>query len=385
MSIAQRMDRIAPFHVMALLARARELEAQGRDIVHMEIGEPDFSTPERITEAAVAAMRQGKTHYTPALGVSALREGIADFYQSRYGVSITPSRVVVTPGSSGALQLIMGVLVNPGQQVIMADPGYPCNRHFVELVGGQPRLVPVDGSTHYQLTLQQVKDHWNEHSVAVMLASPSNPCGTLIDEQELRAIIHWVEARGGVVIVDEIYHGLIYGPHPQTAAAFSESLFVVNSFSKYFAMTGYRVGWLIAPTAYLDAIDRLAQNLFLAPSTPAQYGALAALEPESLDILQARVQVFQQRRDFLLAELPAMGFRILSEPQGAFYIYADCSAISADSFELCRQLLEQADVAVTPGADFGLNQPQIHVRFAYTTDISRLKLGIARIKAFLQG
>ena len=384
MTIASRMDNIAPFHVMALLARARELESQGRDIVHMEIGEPDFSTPERITEAAVVALRQGHTHYTPALGLSSLRQGIADFYQSHYGVTLPASRVVVTPGSSGALQLIMGVLVNPGQQVIMADPGYPCNRHFVELMGGEACLVPVDGRSQYQLTAEMVDAHWNDQSVAVMLASPSNPCGTLIDEQELRAIVELVEGRGGVVIVDEIYHGLVYDQHPQTAAAISDKLFVVNSFSKFFAMTGFRVGWLITPPAYLDAIDRLAQNLFLAPSTPAQYAALAALEPESLAILEQRVKVFRERRDYLLSALPALGFRILSQPQGAFYIYADCSAITADSFALCEQLLEQAGVAVTPGADFGINQPGIHLRFAYTTDLARLKLGIDRIKAFLQ-
>jgi len=379
------MDKIAPFHVMALLARARELEALGRDIVHMEIGEPDFATPERITEAAIAALRQGHTHYTPALGLSALRQGIADFYQARHGVTLPASRVVVTPGSSGALQLIMGVLVNPGQQVMMADPGYPCNRHFVELMGGKPQLIPVDGDSRYQLTAQMVADNWSDQTVAVMLASPSNPCGTLIEEQELRAIVEQVEKRGGVVIVDEIYHGLVYDQQPQTAAAISDKLFVVNSFSKYFAMTGFRIGWLIAPTEYLDAIDRLAQNLFLAPSTPAQYGALAALEPESQRILDGRVTVFRERRDYLLQALPELGFRILSQPEGAFYIYASCSDISDDSFTLCEQLLEQAGVAVTPGADFGENQPEKHLRFAYTTDIDRLKLGIDRIRDFLRG
>src|SRR5690606_38429462 len=252
--LARRMADIQPFHVMDLLARARELADQGRSIVHMEIGEPDFVTPVPIVEAGRQALAEGFTHYTPALGLPALRAAIGSFYRERYGVSVPPERITVTPGAFGALQLVLGVLVNPGEQVMMADPGYPCNRHFVRLVEGEPRMVPVTAATGYQLTPELVERHWTERTAAVLLASPSNPTGTLVEPEALRGILDVVRRRGGRLIVDEIYHGLVYGRDAQTALGLSDEVFVINSFSKYFGMTGWRVGWLVAPEPYMREI-----------------------------------------------------------------------------------------------------------------------------------
>lgn len=381
--LAARMAGVAPFHVMALLGRARELEAAGRDIVHMEIGEPDFSTPEPIVAAGIAALQQGYHHYTPALGLMALRQAIAAYYLQRYGVTVAPERIVVTPGSSGALQLLMLALINPGDEVLMADPGYPCNRNFVRLVEGVARTIAVDASSHYQLTAQHLKQHWHAASKAVLVASPANPTGTLISKAEMQQLADVVHEQDGLLFVDEIYHGLTYGEEAETALAVSDDIFVINSFSKYFGMTGWRLGWLVAPEAYVPALERVAQNIFLAAPTPAQHAALAAFGDETIQILEQRRQVFQQRRDYLLPALTGLGFKIDAEPQGAFYLYADCSALTDDSFQFCQRLLEEAGVAVTPGRDFGDHKQAQHLRFAYTTSQSRLAEGVARIQAFL--
>lgn len=381
--IAVRMNDIQPFHVMALLGRARELEAQGRDIVHMEIGEPDFTTAQPIIDAGVKALQAGQTHYTPSVGLPALRESISAFYKQRYDVDVPARRIVITPGASGALQLIFSVLVNPGDAVLMADPGYPCNRHFVRLNEGDPVGVPVDANTDYQLTADLLEEYWSENTVAAMLASPSNPTGTIVSEEALCAMHSVAQKRGGHLIVDEIYHGLVYDEDIGTALAIDDDVFVINSFSKYFGMTGWRVGWLVAPEGYIDAIDRLAQNVFLAASTPAQHAALAAFKPESIEILEQRRDEFSERRDYLLPALHDLGFDIPVTPQGAFYLYANCSKFTDDSFQFANELLEEAGVAITPGIDFGSNKPEQHVRFAYTTSIENLKKGVERIKDFL--
>ncbi|TCV81106.1 pyridoxal phosphate-dependent aminotransferase [Sulfurirhabdus autotrophica] len=378
--VAHRMGDIQPFYVMDILARARELEAQGKSIVHMEIGEPDFLTPQPIINAGVKAIATGSMFYTPALGLPALRSAIAGFYRDRYNLDLSPSRIIITPGSSGALLLTMGVLLNPGDQVLMADPGYPCNRHFVRFTEGQAVGVPVDASTGYQLTPELIDQHWTPQTVAVMLASPSNPTGTLIPPETLRAIAELVKSRGGKLIVDEIYHGLVYEGEAATALAISDELFVINSFSKYFGMTGWRLGWLVAPDDYEPVIDKLAQNIFLAPSTPAQYAALAAFTPETREILEDRRQQFKARRDYLLPALRELGFDIPVTPQGAFYLYAGCNKFTDDSFTFARDLLENAGVAITPGLDFGSHLPSRHVRFAYTTSLDNLKIGVNRLK-----
>ena len=379
--IATRMAGIAPFHVMDILARARALEAQGRSIVHMEIGEPDFPTAAPIVEAGIAALRAGHTHYTPALGLPALRASIAQSYPQ--AARPDPARVVVTPGSSGALTLVFGVLINPGDEVLMADPGYPCNRHFVRLFEGDARLVPVDASTSYQLTAALIRQYWTSATRAVLVSSPSNPTGTLVPDIEMAEIVRTVRELGGALIVDEIYHGLVYGTQAKTALHYSTDVFVVNSFSKYYGMTGWRVGWLVAPPDYVDAIDRLAQNIFLAASTPAQHAALAAFRPEVLTELDQRRDEFRARRDYLLPALRLLGFDIPIAPEGAFYLYADLSRLASDSDDFARRLLEEAGVAITPGRDFGLHAPGRHARFSYATTRTRLAEGVRRLAAFL--
>ncbi len=381
--IARRMDRIVPFYVMDLLARAKKLEAQGRSIVHMEIGEPDFITPQPVIEAGKDALDAGHTGYTPASGIPALRQAIAEHYAAQFGIVIDPRRIIVTPGSSGAFQLIMGVLVDPGQAVLMTDPGYPCNKNFVEFVSGIPVSLPVGPETGYQLSALQVEEGWTDATRAVIVATPSNPTGTLIPREELVRIHEVARSRGGILIVDEIYQGLIYGADNYSALGIGEDLFVINSFSKYYGMTGWRLGWLVAPEAYVDSLDRLTQNIFLSCSAPAQHAALKAFDPNCMAILESRRQEFQKRRDFLLPALRELGFDIPVVPEGAFYLYADCSRLTDDSFAFAYDLLEAEGVAITPGKDFGSNRPQQHIRFAYTTSIENMQEGLRRIERFI--
>lgn len=378
---AKRLLKIEPFHVMDILARARAMEREGRSVIHMEIGEPDFPTAPAIVQAGIDALQTGHTHYTPALGLTELRAAIATSYPEH--VRPDASRVAITPGASGALQLIFAALINPGDQVLMADPGYPCYRHFVSLFEGQPMAVPVDATTGYQLNANLVRQHWTQRTVAVLLASPSNPTGTIIPPKELDEITRTVEARGGVLIVDEIYHGLVYAEKAMTALSYSQNLFVVNSFSKYYGMTGWRLGWLVAPISYLSAIDKLAQNIFLAASTPAQYAALAAFTPEVHRELTKRREIFRERRDYLLPALRELGFKIPLVPQGAFYLYADCSRFTQDSQAFTLELLEKTGVAITPGLDFGGYRSAQHVRFSYANTLENLQEGITRLRSFL--
>ncbi|MBC8520067.1 MAG: aminotransferase class I/II-fold pyridoxal phosphate-dependent enzyme [Gammaproteobacteria bacterium] len=381
---SDRVEEIEPFYVMELLARARELEREGRTIVHMEVGEPDFDTPESIVRAGVEALNKGHHHYTPALGLTELREKIADHYNSTYGKKVLAEQIVVTPGSSGALQLLIALLVNPGDEVLMADPGYPCNRHFVRIFEGVTVSVPVDATTRFQLTAELVGKYWSEKSRVVMISSPSNPTGSVIAANELKKIALLVEERGGVLIVDEIYQGLIYDGSRDTAIDLPGTVFVVNSFSKYYGMTGWRLGWLVSLNMEaVSGLDRLSQNLFLAPPTPSQYAALVAFEPETERVLQERCDRFRRRRDFLYAALLELGLKIDRVPDGAFYLYADCSDLSSDSSQFAADLLEQAGVAVTPGKDFTVRDPRRWIRFAYTTSLDQLQLGVERIRSFL--
>ena len=381
--LARRVGEIAPFHVMELLARARELEAAGRTIVHMEIGEPDFQTAQPICDAGIRAIETGKLFYTPALGIPELRAAISRFYQQRYGVAVPASRIIITSGASGALLLAIGVLIDPGDEVVMADPGYPCNRNFVRMMGGVPAEVAVGAESAYQLLPEMVASAWTTRTKAVMVASPSNPTGTLMPEESLRAIAATARERGGALIVDEIYHGLVYGAEYTTALKHSDDVFVINSFSKYFNMTGWRLGWMVVPEAYVREFDKLSQNIYLSAPSIAQHAALAAFEPATLAILEERRAEFKARRDFLVPALRELGFRIPVVPEGAFYIYADCSALTQDSFAFARDLLETAGVAITPGADFGANAAEHHVRFAYTNSIPVLAEGVARIREFI--
>jgi aspartate/methionine/tyrosine aminotransferase len=379
------MAEIEPFRVMDVLARARELEAQGRSIVHLEVGEPDFPTPPAICEAGIAALSRGELHYTPAPGLAELREAIAGNYRRLYGIEVPASRIMVTTGSSGALLLALGVLVNPGDEVLLADPGYPCNRNFVRLVEGVPLGVRVGPDSRYQLTPELLARNWGSRTVGAIVATPSNPTGTLVPPAELKAMVDLARGRGGTLIVDEIYHGLVYEGEAVSALTLADDVFIVNSFSKYFNMTGWRLGWLVVPERYLREVDKLAQNLFISAPAPAQFAALAAFQPETLAIAEAHRAEFRKRRDYLVPALRALGFDVPYSPEGAFYIYAGCTRLTPDSFALTRALLEEAGVAIAPGADFGSHQPHEHVRFSYTKSLEVLAEGVRRIGAFLAG
>ena len=379
-----RAQTIPPFHVMDLLARAKQLESEGRSIIHLEVGEPDFATARPIVDAGIQALRQLKTHYTAATGLSELKQAIADHYQRKFALKIDSRRVVVTPGASGALQLALSVLTDAGDSILLTDPGYPCNRNIAKVLAVDSIDVPVTAESSYQLNASHVAEHWQARTRAAMVASPSNPTGTIVDRDAMKALTEAVADTGGHLIVDEIYQGLVYDADEYTALSLSDDVFVVNSFSKYFGMTGWRLGWMVVPENYVDMVDRVAQNLFLAPPTVSQHAALAAFEPETEEVLQRRVAMFKERRDYLLPVLTEMGFKVTAAPQGAFYVYADCSAISDDSFQWTKDLLEKEGVAVTPGIDFGAFEANTHVRFAYTRSTEELKRAMCRIARFIK-
>jgi aspartate/methionine/tyrosine aminotransferase len=376
---ASRLADIAPFHVMELMARAQALEAEGRSIIHLEVGEPDFATAGPIVDAAQRFLSGGHVHYTAALGLPDLREAISAHYSRRYGIEISPRRIIVTAGASGALLLALGVLVNPGDEWLLPDPGYPCNRHFVRLFEGLPVSLAVNATTNYQPTAILVEKSWSDRTRGLLVASPANPTGTLLDLQTMASLTDTVARRDGTLLVDEIYHGLTYGVDAMSALTISDETFVINSFSKYFGMTGWRLGWLVAPECHVREIEKLAQNLYIAPSTVAQHAALAAFEPETTAILETRREEFSRRRDVLLPGLKKLGFKIAAEPQGAFYVYAESSSLASDSAELAQRLLTEAGVAATPGLDFGVNAPQTHMRFAYTIERDRIEEGLVRM------
>lgn len=383
MPISRRALDIPPFHVMELLRRARELEQAGRDIIHMEVGEPDFPTPAPIVEAATRFLASGDVHYTAALGLPQLREAIARFYQQRFGADVAPERIVITPGASGALMLALAVTTDPGDEWLLPDPGYPCNRQLVRSFEGIARALPVEAATRFQPTADAVAAAWSSRTRGLMVATPSNPTGTLLGEDELAQLRDVVAARGGTLIVDEIYQGLVYDVASSTVLRQADDVFVVNSFSKYFGMTGWRLGWLVAPLPYVREVEKLAQHFFIAASTPAQHAALAAFAPATLDILEARRAEFAERRATLLPALRELGFEVAAEPQGAFYIYADVSRLAGDSETLARRLIEEAGVATTPGVDFGDHLPRRHLRLAYTTRRTRLLEAVERLARLL--
>jgi len=375
---------IEPFRVVEILARAQQLASMGRDIVHMAAGEPDFATAGPVVEAGRAALSAGATHYSPAAGLPALREALSRYYQQEYQLDIAPERIMITPGASGALLLLSALLMNPGESLLMSDPGYPCNRHFLRLVEAQGQLVPVGPNTRYQLSAELIEQHWQPHTAGALLASPANPTGSVLSRLELTAIAAAVKARNGYLMVDEIYHGLGYGVATPSVLEVDQDAFVINSFSKYFGMTGWRLGWLVAPEAAVPELEKLAQNLFISMSTMAQHAALACFEPATRIILDERRELFRQRRDFLLPALEALGFDIPCTPEGAFYIYANAGHFTDDSQAFCLRLLEQHGLALTPGLDFGRYRAAEHLRFSYTTSLERLEEGVARLSRLLR-
>jgi aspartate/methionine/tyrosine aminotransferase len=380
---SRRASAVRSFEVMEVMGRARALAAAGRDVIHLEVGEPDFPTPAPMIEAALRAARAGHTHYTLAGGLPELRARIAALYAERYGVALDPACVVVTPGGSGALQLAVFALLEPDDEVLLPDPGYPCNAVFVRLAGAVAVRVPVGPETGYQPTPAQLEAARTPRTRAVILASPANPTGAVIGAERMAALAAWARGAGVVVIADEIYHGLAYTPDVPSALAHDPDALVVGSFSKYFGMTGWRLGWLVVPQALGGVVERLAQNLYIAPPTPAQYAALAAFEPPAAAELAARRAEFQTRRDLVVPALRDLGFDVPVPPDGAFYVYAGCGNLGTDSPALCARLLGEAGVALTPGTDFGEHGASAHLRLAYTQPRARLEEALARLQAVL--
>ena len=372
---------------MDVLARAHRLEAAGRRVVHMEIGEPDFTATPQVVEAAVRALRDGRTAYTATLGLPALRQAIAQHYQKRFGIRTSDSRIAITSGASGGLLLTLALYVNPGDEILVPDPGYPGYRHMVRAFEGSARALKVSPASNFQPTLAMVRAAWGRRTRGLLLGSPSNPTGTVISRPELEKIARFVAQRGGVLMVDEIYQGLVYGGNPATAIDLPGEVVIVNSFSKYFCMTGWRLGWVVLPQKRIREFEKLAQHLFISAPTVAQHAAVDCFLPESIAILEQRRAEFQRRRDFLLPAIEGAGLKVPAIPSGAFYVYADCGMAGRHKVPLSGKrfafdLLEREGVAATPGIDFGSNQTKRYVRFAYTQGMADLEEAALRLKRY---
>ncbi|MFF3499910.1 pyridoxal phosphate-dependent aminotransferase [Streptomyces sp. NPDC003247] len=387
MRISQRARAVAPFYAMEFGKHAAELEAQGHHVVKLNLGEPDFGAPPAVREAMREAMDGRPMAYTAALGLPALRQAIAGFYGDRHGVEVDPARVVVTAGASAALVLATAALVDQGDEVLIADPSYPCNRQIVESFGARVTLVPTTAGTRYQLDAATVRAHWTDATRGLMVATPSNPTGTSVPAGELAELCGLARERDAWRLVDEIYLDL--GDHddrgrpPRTALTHDPDAVVVNSFSKYFGMTGWRLGWCVVPEPLVPAIERLAQNYFLCASTPAQHAALACFTPESLAVCEDRRAAFLRRRAIVLDGLERAGLPVPVPPDGAFYVYFDVSGTGLTSWQFCERALHEAHVALTPGRDFGVRTADTHVRLSYAASADELREGLARLEKFV--
>jgi aspartate/methionine/tyrosine aminotransferase len=379
LSAARRAAEIQPFVVMDVLARAHALEAAGRRVIHMEIGEPDFTAAPQVVEAAVKALRDGRSAYTAALGLPALREAIAAHYSSAFSRRASASNVAITTGGSGGLLLTLALYVNPGDEFLVPDPGYPAYRHMVRAFEGRARALKLSAAADFQPTLAQLRAAWGRRTRGLILGSPSNPTGTLIASEELQAIARFVASRRGVLVIDEIYQGLVYGTPATTALGLPGEVVVINSFSKYFCMTGWRLGWVVLPQKRVRDFEKLAQHLHICAPAVAQHAALACFSPDSLQTFENRRLEFQRRRDFLVPALERAGLQIPARPAGAFYVYARCP-VGARRFAF--ELLEREGVAATPGIDFGAHETKRFVRFAYTRAMADLEEAAVRLKRF---
>ena len=394
MRISSRAEKIEPFYVMEVAKAASKL---ARDVAHtdspmvfLNIGEPDFTAAPLVQEAAQKAIHAGLTQYTQATGLEPLRERISDWYATRFGVQVPAHRIVITAGASAALHLACLALINPGDEILMPDPSYPCNRHFVSAAEGRAVLLPTSAQDRFQLRADQVQEAWGPKTRGVLLASPSNPTGTSIDPDELRKIHQVVQSRGGITLVDEIYLGLSFdAQYGQSALALDDSVISINSFSKYFNMTGWRLGWMVVPDALVGVVERLAQNLFICPSTIAQHAALACFEADSLALYEQRRAEFKARRDYFLPALQSLGLQVPVMPDGAFYAWADCSQACQklglkDSWDFSLEVMHRAHVAITPGRDFGTAQTAQFVRFSTASSLAQLQTAVERLRALLQ-
>jgi len=379
MRTARRAAEIEPFEVMDVLSRAQALERAGRRVVHMEIGEPDFTAPAPVVEAGVRALRDGRTAYTATLGLNSLREAISAHYRDKLGCEIPAGRIAITSGASGGLLCVTALYVDAGDEILVPDPGYPGYRHFVRAFEGVAKTLPVSAATDFQPTLEMVRKAWGPRTKGLLLGSPSNPTGTLISKNELTRIASFIAERGGVLMVDEIYQGLVYGMEPWTAHGLPGEVVLINSFSKYFCMTGWRLGWVVLPESALRGFEKLAQHLFISAPSAAQHAAQSAFLPETLSVLEQRRNEFARRRDFLVPALKSAGLSIPAEPHGAFYVYAD---VGRDARAFARELLEKEAVAATAGVDFGGNGTDRYVRFAYTRSMDDLEEAARRIARF---
>ena len=393
MKISRRAERIEPFYVMevakAASQLAREVAHGDQPMIFLNIGEPDFTAPPLVQEAAARAVHDGRTQYTDATGLQALRERISGWYAQRFDVDVPAGRIVITAGASAALQLACLALIDSGDEILMPDPSYPCNRHFVSAAEGTAVLIPTTADERYQLSAAKVEANWGPRTTGVLLASPSNPTGTSIDPDELRRIHRFVQSKGGITLLDEIYLGLSYDDtFGHTALAIDDGVISINSFSKYFNMTGWRLGWMVVPQALVPVVERLAQNLFICPSTVAQHAALACFEPESIAEYERRRAEFRARRDWFIPQLQAMGLDVPVVPDGAFYAWADCTRAAhklgvEGSWDFAFELMKRAHVAVTPGRDFGHADTSRFVRFSTANSMAQLQEAAARLKSVL--
>jgi aspartate/methionine/tyrosine aminotransferase len=381
--LASRLNHIAPFHVMELAKMAAELEKQGRSIINLGIGEPDFTAAPLVIEAASRAMADGKMQYTSATGIPALQDAISNHYRHAYGLDIGPGRIIVTAGASAALLLACAALVEQGSEVLMPDPCYPCNRHFVAAFQGRATMIPCGPGQRFQLSEASVRENWAAATRGVLLASPSNPTGTTIANDELSRIIAAVREKQGFIIVDEIYQGLTYDGPPFSALSFGDDIIVINSFSKYFSMTGWRLGWLVVPEWLAPQIEKLAQNFFICASSIAQHAGTACFMPESMAIYEERKAEFRRRRDYIVPALSELGFKIPVAPDGAFYVYADCTALASDADGFTRDVLNMAGVVLVPGLDFGPNTAHQYIRVSYATSMQNLQEAVDRLRTFI--
>lgn len=392
MKTASRLDHIEPFYVMECAKAAQEIAASascdpargGRPMIYLNIGEPDFGAAPLVREAAQRAIRDGRTQYTQATGLPALRERIAQWYRQRFGVQIPARRIVVTAGASAALQLACATLFERGDEVLMPDPCYPCNRHFVAAADASAVLLPTTAHTRFQLDATAVAAAWGPRTRGVLLATPSNPTGTSIDPDELARIAEITREHDGACVVDEIYLGLSYEERYArsvlSVSKHDDCVVSVNSFSKYFGMTGWRLGWLVLPEALVPPVERLAQNLYICPSTVAQHAALACFDDESIAEFERRRAEFERRREFVVAALQRLQMPAPVTPDGAFYAYADCSAHSTSSWDFCFELMRRAQVALTPGRDFGRTAPERYLRLSYASSMADLEEAMNRLQ-----
>lgn len=377
--VSRRTEQMSSFIVMDVMEKCAEMECRGENIVHLEVGEPDFDTPQCIREAAMHAIAQGDTHYTHSLGVPALREAIGRYYRSQYGVAVDPDQIIVTSGSSPAIFMLFAALLEPGDEVIISDPHYACYPNFIEFVQGRCVRVPVYESDGFQYRPEAIRARLNDRTRAIMINSPANPTGTLLSAERMRAIAQL----GPYVVSDEIYHGLVYEGQAHSILEFTDHAFVINGFSKLFAMTGLRLGYLIAPRPFMRALQKVHQNFFISANSAVQQAGIVALEQAGEDVERMRA-IYDERRRYMIQRLRRLGFTITVEPTGAFYIFVNARHLSADSYKLAFDILEKARVGVTPGIDFGPNA-EGYLRFSYANSLENIREGLDRLEVYLAG